>query len=90
MILGERTKLVIRTIQAGPIHVKDLIKITGIEEQVVKNIISELTQAQLINRDINNILSVKTNQPPVKHADSEERNEWSPYKTKLKNLSRIV
>ena len=90
MILGKRTKLVIEAIQAGPIHIKDLIETTGIEEQVVKNIVSELTQAQLISRDINNVLSVKTAQPAGKHPESTEKSEWAPYRAKLKNLSRIV
>jgi DNA-binding HxlR family transcriptional regulator len=90
MILGKRTKLVIQAVQAGPIHYKDLIEITGIEEQVVKNIVSELVQAQLINRDVNNMISVRNTESTSKHPESKEKSEWAPYRAKLKNLSRIV
>ena len=90
MLLGKRTKLVIQAVQAGPIHFKDLVEITGIEEQVVKNIVSELTHAQLISRDLDNIISIKDTVSQGKHPESQEKNEWAPYRAKLKNLSRIV
>ena len=71
-------------------NLSEIFDVEPIEEQVVKNIVSELTQAQLISRDVNNILSVKTTQSPNKHPESTEKNEWAPYRSKLKNLSRIL
>jgi predicted transcriptional regulator len=87
--LGKRQEKVLNLIIASDkTTIKDISNTTGIDQDIVRNIVKEFHQADIISVTVDNLISYRTERLSTKAAD--EKNEWEPYKPVLKNLSRIV
>lgn len=73
----------------GPIKKEEIARITNLAQHKVNTIISEFYDGEIINKDVNGMISINTKQYAFRNENSaHEVNHWREYK--LKNLSRIV
>lgn len=87
--LGKRQARILDLIKASDkTTINDISNTTDIDQDIVRNIVKEFHQAEIISVSVDNIISPRTERVSAKH--SSEKNEWEPYKPKLKNLSRVV
>ena len=91
--LGKRQLKILDAIKAvDTTTIKDLSNTTGIDEGIVRNIVKEFQQAEIIRVSVDNLITWRVTPLAEKNQQYEpkEKNEWEPYKPKLKNLSRIL
>jgi len=92
MKLGPKQIKVLELLRTNSYTIPELAEAAGIAQQNVKNIISELYDAELVRKTEAGVVSLKDKLINTKHI--EEVNEWKKvqieYRPVLKNLSRIV
>lgn len=90
MVLMKNQQKVLDLIKdKGPIKKEDIVQLTNLTPLKVQNILSEFYDGELINRDINGVITLNTRIYAHRNENSaHEENHWKVYK--LKNLSRVV
>lgn len=91
--LGKKQLKVLDAIKAvDTTTIKDLSNTTGIDEGIVRNIVREFQQAEIIRVSVDNLITWRSTPLAEKNQAyvPKEKSEWEPYKPKLKNLSRIL
>jgi hypothetical protein len=85
MKLLKNQSTVLDTLKNGPISTDEIVNKTKLDSYVVKNILMEFYDAELIIKTDNGSYSLRSK--PTKSYDKEPT-QWQP--VKLKNLSRIL
>jgi DeoR/GlpR family transcriptional regulator of sugar metabolism len=92
MKLGPNQRKVLELLRTDSYTIPELAEAAGISQSIVKNIITELYDAELVRKTEAGVVSLKDKLINSKHI--EEVNEWKKvqieYRPVLKNLSRIV
>ena len=94
MKLGEKQQHVLDLIKNNNYSIEELVEKTGFEISVVRNILMEFFDAELVRKSETGIYSMRDKIPAQKNTH-DDVNQWSDIQkkyigTKLKNLSRIV
>jgi DNA-binding IclR family transcriptional regulator len=90
--LGKRQKKILHVLISRDATLADISQETGIDRDIVNNILKEFYDAELVSKTPQGVFSVKNleNSRATLRAGASENDEWFDYKPVLKNLSRIL